>query len=92
MTIVLAMSLDYMTCDHVTGMCGPPSGHISAGHSSTLSQGWFPVRKRTGTLRIWERGARAYMGVQSPWSGGQGEAPLKLKAFTAEESKFVTLI
>ena len=32
------------------------------------------------------------MGVQSPWSGGQGEAPLKLKAFTAEESKFVTLI
>ena len=35
-------------------------------------QGSFPVRKRTGTLRIWR--ARAYMGV---W----GRSPLKLKAF-----------
>ena len=46
-------------------------------------QGSFPVRKRTGTLRIWR--ARAYMGIwggaasgvqgQSPWSGGQGAQP-----------------
>jgi len=48
-------------------------------------QGSFPVRKRTGTLRIWrarERelilgtGSGAPSGVQ-----GQSEAPLKLKAF-----------
>jgi len=59
----------------------------------TGKQGSFPVRKRTGTLRIWrareleriwESGGGAPSGVQgqSPWSGGQaGEAPLKLKAF-----------
>ena len=35
-------------------------------------QGLFPVRKRTGTLRIWR--ARAYLGVR-------GRSPLKLKAF-----------
>jgi len=56
-------------------------------------QGSFPVRKRTGTLRIWrarERepiwgsGGGAPSGVQgqSPWSGDKGgKAPLKLKAF-----------
>ena len=49
----------------------------------TLGQGSFPVRKRTGTLRIWrawERepvwgsGGGAPSGVQgqSPWSGGKG--------------------
>jgi len=50
----------------------------------TGKQGSFPVRKRTGTLRIWrareriwESGGGAPSGVQgqSPWSGGQ------LKAF-----------
>ena len=30
---------------------------------SSFAQGSFPVRKRTGTLRIWRAGARAYMGV-----------------------------
>ena len=58
-------------------------------------QGSFPVRERTGTLRIglwrarerepiWGSGGGASSGVQgqSSWSGGQGgEAPLKLKAF-----------
>ena len=56
-------------------------------------QGSFPVRKRTGTLRIWRARGRepiwgsgdgAASGVQgqSPWSGGQGaKPPLKLKAF-----------
>ena len=50
-------------------------------------QGSFPVRKRTGTLRIWrarerepiwgsEGGAPSGVQGQSPWSGGQGgEAP-----------------
>ena len=54
--------------------------------SVCLSQGAFPVRKRTGTLRIWrapERepiwgsGGGAPSGVQgqSPWSGSQGAKP-----------------
>ena len=50
-------------------------------------QGSFPVRQRTGTLRIrrarerepiWGSGGGAHSGVhgQSPWSEGQGdEAP-----------------
>jgi len=58
-----------------------------------IAQGSFPVRKRTGTLRIlrarerepiWGSGGGAPSGVQgqSPWSGGKGgEALLKLKAF-----------
>jgi len=57
---------------------------------SSFAQGSFPVRKRTGTLRIWrarERepiwgsGGGAPSGVQgqTPWSGGR--SPLKLKAF-----------
>jgi len=80
----------------------PP--YIALDEITFVTQGSFPVRKRTETLRIWrarERepiwgsGGGAPSGVQgqSPWSGGQGgKAPLKLKAFTAEESKFVTLI
>jgi len=50
------------------------------------TQGSFPVRKRTGTLRIWrarkrERiwgsggGAPSGVQVQSPWSGCQGAKP-----------------
>ena len=53
----------------------------------SVTQGSFPVRKRTGTLRIWrarerepiwKSGGGAPSGVQgqSPWSEGQGgEAP-----------------
>ena len=59
--------------------------------SVVVVQGSFPVRKRTGTLRIWrarERepiwgsGGGAPSGVQgrSPWSGGEAP-PRKLKAF-----------
>jgi len=51
------------------------------------NQGSFPVRKRTGTLRIWrarerepiwgsEGGVPSGVQGQSPWSGGQGgESP-----------------
>jgi len=67
------------------------------------SQGSFPVRKGTRTLRIWRAREREPMGVwgrypsgvqgQSPWSGGQGaKLPWSWRHFTAEESKFVTLI
>ena len=64
-------------------------------------QGSFPVRKRTGTLRIlrarereriWGSGGGAPSGVQGRAPGQGGEAPWSWRHFTAEESKFVTLI
>ena len=45
------------------------------GHLITPVPGSFPVRKRTGTLRIWR--ARAYMGVWGPCpQRGPGTEPL----------------
>ena len=49
-------------------------------------QGSFPVRKRTRTLRIWRARER------KPIWGSGGEAPWSWRHFTAEESKYVTLI
>ena len=54
-------------------------------------QGSFPVRKRTGTLRIWRAREREPIwgsGGGAP-SGVQGQSPW-LRHFTADESKFVT--
>ena len=69
----------------------PAAGLLLWAHAGT--RGSFPVRKRTGTLRIWqarerepiwgsEGGAPSGVQGQSLWSEGKGgEAPLKLKAF-----------
>ena len=82
----------------------PLGAPISAPVSDAQGAGFVSCKKRTGTLRIWrarERepiwgsGGGAPSGVQgqSHWSGGQGgEAPWSWRHFTAEESKFVTLI
>jgi len=56
-------------------------------------QGSFRVRKRTGTLRIWRAREREPIwgsGGGAP-SGVQGQSPWS-RHFTADESKFVTLI
>jgi len=72
--------------------------------AGTRKQGSFPVRKRTGTLKIWrarERepiwgsggGAPSGSRGRAPGQGVRGaKPPWSWRHFTTEESKFVTLI